>query len=329
MPVFTHSDYTVQLPDTHTFPMHRYEAVWRAMEQHCGKKDSMIRIMESRLATKQEVLSVHDENYVTNFSRGRLNEKQMRKIGFPFSYDFVRRTFRITGGSLSCVEHVLDPERPGDRVAGNLAGGTHHAFTAHGEGFCIFNDIACCTYLALHGGTVPKNVNRVVSLDFDVHQGNGTAEMLRNEPGAFTLSVHGSKNYPWDDEPSDLDFGVEDDVSEEEYLQVCSEALEKTSALLAEEGPFPCDPYGNQNSEMPELVIFQAGVDPLKSDRLGRLKMSRETLQDRNEMVYRWCKERGSRVVCLMGGGYSYPNIEDSVACHVDVFSQAADTLLS
>eukprot|EP00943_MAST-04B_sp_MAST-4B-sp1_P004325 g4325.t1 len=293
--------------------------------RNCG-----IQILSSRLADIEEVCAVHCREYVSNFSKNLLSESEYRKIGFPFSYDFVRRTYRITGGSLSALEHLLDKENPKE-VAGNLAGGTHHAFHNRGEGYCIFNDIAVCSNFALHNGksTNLNKVNKVIVLDFDVHQGNGTASMLNDNPAAFTFSIHGEKNYPWKSRVlGDYDVGVEDDITEKDYLDVCRNSLDKVSELLLQT---PRD-YYNNNSEINDLIIYQAGVDALKSDRLGRLKMSRETLQERNEIVYNWCKSRrinneGVKVLILMGGGYSFPDIMDSVDCHIDAFIQGNEIL--
>ena len=326
MPVFSHPDYTVALPETHTFPMHRYESVYDAMLAYVNENvNSGIKILPSRLADLEEICSVHCREYVHKFSKNQLSDMEMRKIGFPFSYDFVRRTYRITGGSLSALETILNKDNP-MRVAGNLAGGTHHAFRDRGEGFCIFNDIAVCAHFALHNSYANlNNVNRVIVLDFDVHQGNGTASMLNDNPASFTFSIHGDKNYPWKTRVlGDLDVGVEDDISEEKYLETCANCLDTINEKLLQ---MPFDYYEN-SSELEELVIYQAGVDALKSDRLGRLKMSREVLKQRNEMVYEWCKGRKSCGVLLtMGGGYSFPDISDSVEAHVDVFVQANDAL--
>ena len=336
-PVFSHLDYTVELPPTHTFPMHRYQQVYDAMSTYITNHPNNIgiQILQSRLADIDEITAVHSKEYVFNFSKNLLSDKDYRKIGFPFSYDFVRRTYRITGGSLSALEYLLDKKDPTINVAGNLAGGTHHAFAEHGEGYCIFNDIAVCTNFALHHNNKSKslyNANRVIVLDFDVHQGNGTAAMLNNEPAAFTFSIHGDKNYPWKSRVlGDLDIGLEDDISDEEYLDVCKNSLDSVSGMLLNE---PSDYYGN-NSLIKEIIIYQAGVDALKSDRLGRLKLSRETLQKRNEIVYEWCKQRRNsiddgrdvKVLITMGGGYSFPDINDSVECHVDVYAQANEML--
>ena len=306
MPVYTHSDYTLALPDVHSFPMERYAKVSASMHGVRARGLGIAVRHDPVPATLEQVARAHDAEFVRAFARrDGLSPRQIRTIGFPWSYELVRRTFRITGATIAATDDVLLNQFP---AAGNLAGGTHHAFRAHGEGYCIFNDIAVA---ARHAQEI-YGVGRVAVIDLDVHQGNGTAEIFQNDNSVFTWSVHGEKNYPWKTRVlGDLDTGLPDDISGDDFLAAVEAGLER----LSEEGPF-------------DLVFYQAGVDALAEDRLGRLSLRPDDLQARNALVYSWAAAEGVPVVVTMGGGYSRP-IEHSVAAHVDVLCQAASMLCS
>lgn len=255
--------------------------------------------------------SAHCRDWVQAYTSGTLTPQQERDIGFPWSPAFVHRTLCITGGTLQALAWAL--QHPAG-VAGNLAGGTHHAFADRGEGFCIFNDLAVACQLALRCG----HARHVAVVDLDVHQGNGTAAMLTEEPQATTLSVHADRNYPWSTRrPSTVDVALPDATTGEEYLAAVQHGLHSLQVAWEERGLPP-----------PDLVLYQAGVDPLQADRLGKLSLNRTTLHDRNDLVMRWVrrldKGRGcaTPLVVTMGGGYSVP-IHHSVRAHVDVFAQA------
>jgi acetoin utilization deacetylase AcuC-like enzyme len=317
MPLYSHSDYTLNLPEKHSFPMERYEDVARALEQDL----KMPVRRDPRLATLAEVHQVHCPEFVSRFCSGGMDTAEERAVGFPWSPELVRRTFRICGATLAATEDVLMNDYP---VAGNLSGGTHHAFAAQAEGYCVFNDIAVAARMAQRKFMVPQ----VIVIDLDVHQGNGTASIFSGDPSVFTLSVHAEKNYPWEATPKrpgsrflgDLDLGVPDDVSGDSYLQTVEKGLATVEARVLEDH-FSCE-YA-----VPPLVFFQAGVDPLKEDRLGRLGLDRSVMQARNALVYSWCKSHDMPLVITMGGGYSRP-IQHSVDAHCDVFMQAAAVLL-
>ncbi len=255
----------------------------------------------------------HDHSYVDAFCSGQLGQHAQKVIGFPWSPEFVHRTLVITGGTLAATAYAL--KHPGG-VAGNLAGGTHHAFADRGEGYCIFNDLAVAAQWALTTG----QARHVAVVDLDVHQGNGTAAMLEHVPGASTLSVHAEKNYPWKTRhPSDVDVGVADTASGAEYLAAVKRGLHELQEHWEREG-----------KGVPDLLLFQAGVDPLKHDRLGRLALTRSDLHDRNAEFFKWVTNleasyqlRRIPVVVTMGGGYSVP-ISHSARAHVDVFAQAS-----
>eukprot|EP00808_Paulinella_micropora_P027058 g81649.t1 len=298
------------LPAKHSFPMERYEGVAIGLRERLQQEHltSIVDLRQAPLAGRAEVLLAHDHQYVRAFLAGPpdLDEAAVRAIGFPWSEELVRRTMRITGGTLACTQDVL---RGGAHCAGNLAGGTHHAFHARGEGYCIFNDIAVAARWAQH----EHKVARCVVIDLDVHQGNGTAAIFANDPSVFTFSIHADKNYPWKSRVAgDLDIAVPDDVSGEQYMSLLQGALAQIADQLR---------LSSATDTPPTLVFYQAGVDPLKEDRLGRLALSRQDLQRRNECVFAWCLRHGLRCVVTMGGGYSRP-IAASVTAHVDAFVQ-------
>ena len=302
MPVYHHSDYTLNLPDLHTFPMSRYNLVRKGIQAQAQKYG--ISIKSPIPSTIKQVSLAHDLEYINKFTKGELNPMEVRTLGFPWSYDLVRRTYRITGATVQCVTNVCND---GFNVSGNLAGGTHHAFAGHAEGYCIFNDVAVAARVAQQ----EYQVGRCLVIDLDVHQGNGTAEIFTNDDSVFTWSVHGDKNYPWKSRvPSDLDTPLPDDITGEEYLEKVEAGLDQLTPMVNDF----------------DLIFYQAGVDPLASDRLGRLQLTREDLQARNALVYSWCNAYNKKTVVTMGGGYSKP-IENSVECHVDVFTQAASML--
>jgi acetoin utilization deacetylase AcuC-like enzyme len=233
---------------------------------------------------------------------GRLTRQELTAIGLPWSPAFVERTKVILGGTLMAAEHVLSGR--GSRAACNMAGGTHHAFRDRGSGYCIFNDLAVAAYDAMER----LGVERVCIVDLDVHQGDGTAAIFADDPRVFTLSLHGARNFPLRKQRSSLDVELPDDCGDQEYLEA-----------LARHLPVALD------ASRPQLVFFQAGVDALEEDRLGRLSLTREGLKRRNAMLFRALLERGAPpVVTCMGGGYAQP-IERSAEAHVDVFAAAIE----
>ena len=303
---YSHPDYTLLLPDAHTFPMARYEEVANEMGSEAAQACGIRVVSPSTPATLDQVCLAHDSTYMQKFVRGQMTDLEVRTMGFPWSYELVRRTFRITGATLSCVEDVLSRDF---RVSGNLAGGTHHAFRSHAEGYCIVNDIGVAAKVAQQD----HQVGQCLVIDLDVHQGNGTAEIFDGDDSVFTFSLHGEKNYPWKSRhPSDLDIGVMDDVSADEYLSAVEKGLSEIEQRVSMDNL--------------DLVFYQAGVDALAEDRLGRLKLTRNDLQARNALVYSWCEAWDKRIVITMGGGYS-KDIKHSVQAHSDVFFQAANML--
>jgi acetoin utilization deacetylase AcuC-like enzyme len=250
--------------------------------------------------TDEEVLRAHDEDYLRKVVSGTLSAKEMRRIGFPWSERMVERSRRASGGTLDACRASLE-----EGLAANLAGGTHHAFADRGEGFCVLNDSAIAARSLLSEGLV----DRVVVLDTDVHQGNGTAAILRDDPRVFTFSIHGEKNFPFTKEESDLDVGLPNGADDAQYLEALERGLEK--ALERSEA---------------ELAIFLAGADPYSDDRLGKLSVSKEGLLERDRMVLEGCRDSGIPVAVTMAGGYAR-DVKDTVDIHFQTVSWAAALL--
>src|SRR5215216_6382888 len=250
--------------------------------------------------TDAEILRSHAEGYLRRVVDGKLTEKEMRRIGFPWSERMVERSRRASGGTLGACLAALE-----DGFAANLAGGTHHAFADRGEGYCVFNDSA----IAARAVQAEGLVERVVVLDTDVHQGNGTAAILGGDASVFTFSIHGAKNFPFRKEESDLDVALPDGADDGEYLDALEGGLEKA-----------LDRSGAQ------LAVYLAGADPFEDDRLGRLCVTREGLAERDRLVLESCRERGIPVAVTMAGGYAR-EVEDTVDIHFQSIERAATLL--
>ena len=295
-PLYYHSLYSDGLDRTARFPVDRY----RLLAERLGMLDQsgQIMIKVPRLATREEVLLVHKKSYVERFLAGGLSEKEIRRIGLrPWKKEIIPRTLRLVGGALEALEEVFR----GYPLAGNMAGGTHHAFIGEGSGYCIFNDLAICAEVALSR----PGVDRILILDLDVHQGDGTAEIFDGDERVFTLSLHGKNNFPFRKKKSDMDIAFEDGTSDEEYLFVLSQVLEEMTGKNF------------------DLIFFQAGVDGLASDALGLLNLSREGMRERNKRVFEWRKRLDLPLLIFMGGGYANP-IDDTVNAFCDLFLDAA-----
>lgn len=292
----------VPLPEGHRFPMEKYAAC-RALLEGDASLEARVALERSPLAPLEALRRVHCAEYVERVVSGGLSESEQRRVGFPWSEAHVRRSLASTGGTLAATRHVLDG---GARVAAQMAGGTHHAFRSHGEGFCVFNDMAVAAADAL-AGPAGRLRGPVLVLDLDVHQGNGTNSFFEDEPRVVTFDMHGAGNYPWKTRTTSThDVPLEDGTGDEVYLSTLAEWL-----------PYLFDTY------RPGLVFFQAGVDALEEDSFGRLSMTRAGLLQRNNMVYSACISHDVPLVIVAGGGYSRP-FDASVAAHADVFRSAA-----
>jgi acetoin utilization deacetylase AcuC-like enzyme len=304
MPKFSlyyHPLYSDGLDRTARFPVDRY----RLLAEQLPRLDieQNIQIKEPRLANREEILLVHERDFVDRFLSNSLSEKEIRRIGLkPWKPEIVPRTLHLVGGALDSLGELLN----GATIAGNMAGGTHHAFRSEGAGYCIFNDLAICAEVALQ----QKNINRVLILDLDVHQGDGTAEIFAGDERVYTVSLHGENNFPFRKKRSDLDVGFPNGMKDEKYLDSLDRVLEK----LAQ------DEF--------DLIFFQAGVDGLASDALGLLSLSREGLDRRNKKVFEWRRSLGIPLLIFMGGGYAKP-ITDTVDAFCDLFLEASREVIS
>lgn len=246
---------------------------------------------------------VHDAAYVDAVAAGTLPADAQRRIGFPWSEMMVERSRRSVGATLAAAREAINCRAAALCVAANLAGGTHHAFRDRGEGYCVFNDVAVAATVLLRDGVI----GRAAVVDCDVHQGNGTAAIFRDEPAVFTFSLHGARNFPFRKEVSDLDVVFEDGAGDDEYL----------TALAAH---LP----GVLDGHRPDLVFYLAGADPYEGDRLGRLKVSIEGLRARDSLVFDACRDRQLPVVVAMSGGYAN-DIDAIVTIHANTIREAAD----
>ncbi len=238
----------------------------------------------------------HDPTYVRRVIDGSLSAKEIRRIGFPWSPELVERSLRSAGGTVAASRAAL-----ADGASVNLAGGTHHAAAASGEGFCVFNDSA----IAARAVQADRAADRIAIIDCDVHQGNGTASIFADDTTVFTFSVHGAKNFPFQKARSDLDVELEDGSTDDQYL----EAVERGLAAAVEVGK-------------PDLVIYVSGADPLAGDKFGRLSVSKGGLAARDRMVFETLAGAGIPVAVVMAGGYA-PNVQDTVDVHVETVRAA------
>jgi acetoin utilization deacetylase AcuC-like enzyme len=296
--VFYSDHFVLPLPEGHRFPMKKYSMLRERVEQNgiCGPGE----LRTPHAVTNEEIFRAHDPDYLERVVAGTLTAKQMRKIGFPWSQRMVERSRQASGGTLDAARVALS-----EGIAANLAGGTHHAFAGRGEGFCVLNDSAIAARALLAEGLVEK----VVVLDTDVHQGNGTAAILCEDPRVFTLSIHGEKNYPFYKEESDLDVPLPDGAGDGVFLAALVEALERVLDL-----------------EEWDLALFLAGADPFEGDKLGRLSVTKSGLTERDRVVLEGCRERGLPVAVTMAGGYAR-QVEDTVDIHFQTIKRASNVL--
>jgi acetoin utilization deacetylase AcuC-like enzyme len=253
---------------------------------------------EPEIPNNKYIFLTHEAEYVSDLLNLTLDQRAARKIGFPLNEFLIERELVISDGTMKASEYALQ-----NGIAMNIAGGTHHAFTNRGEGFCMFNDQAIGAKYLQHKNLVSK----IMIVDLDVHQGNGTAEIFRNDDSVFTFSMHGKSNYPFLKEQSDLDIPLENGIEDHEYLHILKETLPK---LILEQEP--------------EFIYYLSGVDVIESDQLGKLSLSMEGCKERDRFVLQTCKDFGIPVMCSMGGGYS-KDIKTIVEAHGNTFRLAQD----
>lgn len=288
--------YTIPLPEGHRFPMIKYDLIPEQLLYE-GTITSE-HIFSPKPLEEDKVLGIHDKAYWEKLKHGNLTKDEIRKMGFPYSKALVERELVILQGTVDCARYALT-----SGIAMNVAGGTHHAFRDRGEGFCLLNDIAVCADFLLKN----KLSNKILVVDLDVHQGNGTAQIFQDERNVFTFSMHGGKNYPLKKERSDLDVALPDGIDDHTYLKLLSYHLPE---LI--------------DSEEPDFIFYQSGVDVLETDQLGRLGLTIKGCKERDQFVLERCKSNGIPVVVVMGGGYS-TRITDIVEAHANTFRMASE----
>lgn len=291
-----HPIYKHPLPEGHRFPMEKYELLPQQLlyEGTCNGNN----FFEPTRPNDKHILAVHDPDYYYDLVNITLDQRAARKIGFPLSEVLVEREVIIADGTIKASEYALQYG-----VAMNIAGGTHHAYTNRGEAFCLLNDQAIGARYIQNKGLAKK----ILIVDLDVHQGNGTAEIFRNDDSVFTFSMHGKSNYPFKKEQSDLDIALENDTDDASYLKLLKNTLPK----LIE-------------NEQPDFIYYLCGVDVIASDKLGKLSLSVDGCKERDHFVLEQCKAKNIPVMCSMGGGYS-PDIKTIVDAHANTFRLAQD----
>ena len=292
---WTSARYTIPLPAGHRFPIAKYTLLRDAVVASGLVSANMLH--EPARASVEALRLVHTERYVNALIAGSLSRDEQRRIGLPWSESLVERSFRAVGGTCEAAQAALD-----QGVTMNLAGGTHHAFPDHGEGFCVFNDVA----VAIRSLQRDGRIRRAAVVDLDVHQGNGTHAVFAGDASVFTFSMHGGRNYPFHKVPGSLDVGLADGTGDDAYLDALAGALPRVIAAAA-----------------PDLVIYLAGSDPHEGDRLGRLCLTFDGLARRDAMVLDACREVGIPVAITIAGGYGR-DINDSVRVHLNTVRVAA-----
>ncbi len=295
MRVFYSPHYYANIGEGHVFPIRKFELVRDILhsEGTLTSKD----LAEPQPAPLQDVLLVHTEDYVTRLRAGTLTDKEIRRLGLPWSKGLVRRSFLAAGGTIAAARHALK-----NRVGSNLAGGTHHSFPDRGEGFCVLNDAA----IAIRVLRRDCLINRVGIVDLDVHQGNGTAFIFAEDESVFTFSMHGAKNYPLFKQKSSLDIELADKTNDKDYMQTLAENLPRVF------------------EHKPDIIFYLGGADPYEKDKLGRLALTKEGLKKRDEFVLSESKQQGIPIVTTMSGGYA-EDIKDTVEIHCNTIRAVKD----
>lgn len=288
MKVYYCDDFTYPLPEGHRFPAAKYPLL---RQRVAAELVPPCELLPPDAATDAQLLRVHEPAYLTRVINGTLDAKEVRRIGLPWSPELVERCRRSVGSSIAACRAALT-----DGVAASLTGGTHHAFPDHGEGFCVFNDVAVAARAMQDEG----RARRIAVVDCDVHQGNGTAAIFAGDPSVFTFSIHGAKNFPLRKERSDLDIELPDGTGDDAYLEALEFGLERALALAAA-----------------DLAVYIAGADPFSGDTLGRMALSKAGLAARDRLVLDACSRAGAPVAVVMGGGYAR-DVGDTVAIQLE-----------
>jgi acetoin utilization deacetylase AcuC-like enzyme len=302
MQAYYSDHFVLPLPPGHRFPMGKY----RRLRDRIAAELPEVRLLEAPAASEGELALAHEPGYVAAVLDGGLSDAIQRAIGFPWSPRMAERARRSVGATIAAARAAL-----GEGVGANLAGGTHHASADRGAGDCVFNDLAVAARLMqAEWHRTRRRLLRVAVVDLDVHQGDGTAAIFRDDPTVFTLSLHGARNFPFDKRRGDLDVDLPDGCRDEAYLAALDAALDE---LWRRHGATP-----------PGLLFYLAGADPHEHDRLGRLRLSADGLAERDRRVFESCRSRGLPVVLTMGGGYGR-DLEETVALQLATYRAALD----
>jgi acetoin utilization deacetylase AcuC-like enzyme len=295
MHVYYSDNYTVPLPAGHRFPMEKYRLLrLELLRQGILHEDEL---RQPDLPSREQVTLAHSTEYYDAFESGTIDPMIIRRIGLPWSKELFYRSLASVGGAMGAARAALE-----HGIGGNLAGGTHHAFRDSGEGFCVFNDFAVVILNLIKSGLI----HRAAIVDLDVHQGNGNSSILGNNPDVFILSMHGAKNYPFTKVPSTIDVELADNTGDDDYITALNKYLPAVFEFK------------------PDIVLYQAGVDPLKEDSLGRLSLTKAGLMERDRIVIGECMKRNIPVSLGLGGGYSKP-IEHTIEAYAGTYRVAKE----
>lgn len=284
MKIFYTDTFTIPLPAKHSFPKNKYPLLRKRILEQLGHQTVEMSIPEP--ATDEEILRAHDQEYFRRFVSGELTDKEVRRVGLPWSPQIVQRARYSVGATIAACRVSLD-----EGVAVNLGGGTHHAFSDHGQGYCWLND----SVIASRTIQAESLSEKILVIDCDVHQGNGTAAILKDDPTIFTFSIHGKNNFPYHKESSDLDIELDDETDDAAYLNALEKGLNESI------------PQSGAN-----LVVYLAGADPYLNDRFGRLSLTKDGLAQRDALVFQYCHRAGMPVAVTLAGGYA-PQVQDTV----------------
>ena len=289
-------NYIYPLEENHRFPMIKYELIPEQLirENTCSSEN----FFSPTKIDSKIVLKTHQREYFERFTSLKLSKKEIREIGFPLSQELVERELQIAEGTIKGVKYSIK-----NGISMNIAGGTHHAFYDRGEAFCMLNDQAIATNYIIQEGLFKK----ILIIDLDVHQGNGTASLFNSNPNVYTLSFHGKKNYPFRKEKSDLDMEFDDNTNDEEYLKVLRETIPKVIDQFE-----------------PEFIFYLSGVDVLENDKLGRLSLTINGCKERDRFILEICKNNSIPVQVSMGGGYSV-TLKNIIEAHSNTFRLAQE----
>lgn len=288
--------YKAPLPDGHIFPMGKFEALHRYLISNSVIAQSQI--IEPGLVDFGNLCTVHTPKYADSVWNGTLDRKEERRMGLTWSKALAVRSRLAVQGTINAGLMALQ-----DGISGNLAGGTHHAMPDLGEGFCVFNDVAVAIKVLMHA----KWASKILVIDCDVHQGNGTASIFADDPNVYTFSIHGEKNYPFKKPPSTYDIGLVDKTGDKEYIQTLTGALDKIYSEF-----------------QPDLIFYLAGIDPLETDHFGRLSLSLKGLLERERLVIESAISREIPITVLLSGGYA-PTVQETAEAHAILYKSAME----